>query len=180
MTIHVEQLYIKYQQRYSFRKDGLFQNPLHLLKMDQFSFAPPHGGCLVPAAKLLPTLWASLSCQVRKLTFFLLFAWAFRKGSWTGTWGKGSTADPVRERREKKSHKDRKNTPPNQNHKVNKKNNKWKIIRGMKLLEAIEIALSHWFKRIILSKGFAIELRAIPWRKLEFGKVIEYLSLSGS
>lgn len=72
--------------------------------------APLHPccGCPVPAAKLLPTLPGSLSCQPWKLTFLLLFAWAFRKGSWSSTWGKGRSSGG--KKKEKKPHKERRSS----------------------------------------------------------------------
>lgn len=116
----------------------------------QWISAPLHPCCggPAPAAKLFAPLPGSLSCQPRKLTFLLLFAWAFRKGSWSGTWGKGR---PSGEKKTKDKTKSTKLTTKTTNFK-----------RGMKLWGAIVIALSHWFKRIILGKMFAIQLRAIP------------------
>lgn len=111
----------------------------------------PCCGGPAPAAKLLAPLPGSLFCQPRKLTFPLLFAWVFRKGSWSGTWGKGRPSGE--KKRKKKTHKTKST-------KLTTKTTNFK--RGMKLWGAIVIALSHWFKRIILGKMFAIQLRAIP------------------
>ena len=93
--------------------------------------APLHPCCggSAPAAKLLAPLPGSLSCQPWKLTFPLLFAWVFRKGSWSGTWGKGR---PSGERKRKKKPHKTKST------KLTTKTINFK--RGMKLWGAIEIA----------------------------------------
>lgn len=122
--------------------------------------ASVHGPrCLLPQPTACKAL---LSCQPWELTFFVVFAWAFRKGPWRGTWGKSSRADPE-EGRSKQATKP-KDCAPNPNPEWTKQ-----VKRGTKLWGAMEMSLVCWFKRIIWRKLFLIHLRATsePWLELE-------------